>query len=258
VDAQTQRRESSADDVCFSFDAYRNMLDAALGSGYRFVSYESGPSETASRLCLLRHDVDIDPEAAARIAHIEYERGVVATYFVMLRSPVYNAFGRASEQFFREITALGHHIGLHYDIAFGPDNRHAEESIRREADVLGSMLGVEVNTFSFHQPMFGSADARSVRPEGMISAFDFPGFVYLSDANKAVPEGSFVRLFREAAIPRIQLCIHPIWWATDDPDADVADLWDEAILAAMRRSQEQLLATERGFGPPRSITIARR
>jgi hypothetical protein len=257
VGGQPDQQGTPAEDA-FSFAAYRRMLDAARDSGYRFVAYDDDHPDDGSRLCLLRHDVDIDPEAAARIARIEHECGVAATYFVMVRSPVYNAFGRANEMFFREIVDLGHRIGLHYDLAFRPYVRPTDEWIRREAAVLESMLGVEVNVVSFHQPTFGAEDARSVQSEGMISAFDFPGFVYVSDANKAMPEGSFVRLFSEALIQRIHLCIHPIWWATDDPTADVADLWDEAIIATLTRSQQQILATERGFGPPRSITIVRR
>jgi hypothetical protein len=49
--------------------------------------------------------------------------------------------------------------------------------------------------------------------------------------------------------------VHPIWWATDDPDATTEQLWTEAILRNLERSQEQLLASEGAFGGPRRFSI---
>jgi hypothetical protein len=248
--------EVPPEDACFTRDAYRSMLDAALASGYRFVAYtETEPD--AERTCLLRHDVDVDPEAALELARIEHERGVSATFFVMTRSPVYNAFGRANQTLLREIASLGHWIGLHFDVAFRPDDAPIQEWIAREADVLASMLGTAIAAVSFHQPMLSEVNPSEIRVEGLVSAFDFPGFVYLSDANKALREGSFIRLFRDATIPRIHLCIHPIWWATDDASADPMDLWDRALERTLGRAQAQIVATERAFGTTRRISISR-
>lgn len=249
--------ELPPEDACFTRGAFARMLDAALASGYRFLGYsEAGAGVDGDRLCLLRHDVDVDPAAALELAEIEAGRGVQATYFVMLRSPLYNALGRANQTLLREIAQLGHWIGLHFDVAFTPDNRPAIDWLETEADVLATMLGVPVESVSFHQPMLGTADPRSIRSERLVSAFDFPGFVYVSDANKALREGSFIQLFREARIPRIQLCIHPVWWATDDPNASLEALWDAAIVANLNRSQEQIVATERGYGLRRVFTIS--
>jgi hypothetical protein len=246
-----------ADDACFTFDAYRRMLEVAASSEYRFATYDGPFPGDESRTCILRHDVDVDPGAAAALARIEQAAGVVATYFVMVRSPVYNTFARANQTFLREISNLGHRIGLHYDVAFRPDGRPASEWIRREAELLGAMLGVDVNVVSFHQPGLSDEDPRTISTGGLVSAYDFPGFTYVSDANKAMREGSFISLFRDARIRKIHLCIHPVWWATDDPHADVMDLWDGAILANLERSQEQILATERAYGARRVYRVGR-
>jgi hypothetical protein len=247
------------DDACFTRAAYETMLDSALASGYRFVSYEEALSDsTTERLCVLRHDIDVDPGAAAEMAEIEATRGVRGTYFVMTRSAVYNAFGRANQTLLRRIAERGHWIGLHYDLAFKPDDASVTHWIDTEAKTLAAMLGVEVRCVSFHQPMLAEDEARTAQPEGLVSAFDFPGLTYISDANKALPEGSLLRLFREASIPRIHLCIHPLWWMTDDPDATVEKLWDQAIIANLGRSQEQILATEKRFGSARTWSVSYR
>jgi hypothetical protein len=251
------RTVGDTEDTCFTRDAYRRMLDAGIASGYRFAAFDDDVAELGPRVCLLRHDVDVDPGAARELAEIEHARGVRATYFVMLRSPLYNALGRANQTLFREIASLGHWIGLHYDLAFRPDDSPIEDWIEREAEVLATMLGTDVRVVSFHQPMQSTVPASEVRVERLVSAFDFPGFVYVSDANKGLREGSFIALFRDARIPRLHVCIHPIWWATDDPDADPMDLWDAAIVANLERSQAQVAATERAFGRARVVTLQR-
>src|SRR2546423_11193563 len=126
------------------------MLDTALASGYSFVGYDEATGTTSPKLCILRHDIDVDPGAALELAEIEAARGVRGTYFVMTRSPVYNAFGRANHTMLRRIAELGHWIGLHYDIAFTPGEGSVEHWIESEANVLATMLGVEVGSVSFH------------------------------------------------------------------------------------------------------------
>jgi hypothetical protein len=246
---------SRLEDTCFTRGAYRRMLEAALGSDYAFVPYvQTEPLET-ERACILRHDVDVDPGAALELARIEHELGVRSTYFVMTRSPIYNAFGRANQTLLREIADLGHWIGLHYDVAFRPDGSPVDGWIKAEAEVLATMLCTTVKTVSFHQPMLSDEHPSRIRVDGLVSAFDFPGFVYVSDANKVLREGSLVRMFRESSIPRLHLCIHAEWWVTDDPHLSPGELWDEALLRNLHRSQEQILATERGFGSPRTFSI---
>jgi hypothetical protein len=242
-------------DECFTRGAYARMLDVALASGYVFVPYHDPRPVGRERLCLLRHDIDVDPAKAVELARIENGLGIRSTYFVMVRSAMYNPFGRANQTLLREIAELGHWIGLHYDVAFVPPGRTATEWIGIEADVLATMLGVKVRSVSFHQPMLSELRPSDLRQQQLVSAFDFPGFTYVSDANRQLREGSFIRLFRQATYERLQLCIHPVWWATDDPDATPLELWDAAIVSNFNRSQEQMLATERAYGPARIVSL---
>jgi len=89
----------------FSPEGYKEMLKAALASGYNFLSFSDTARFTAEKVCLLRHDIDADLEAARDMALMESRVGVRATYFLMLRSPIYNLFGRANSQFVHQIIA---------------------------------------------------------------------------------------------------------------------------------------------------------
>src|SRR2546425_7522821 len=136
----------------FSLDGFRRLLQAGLDNDYAFVPFEDHESYDAERVCLLRHDVDSDPGAALAMARVEAELGVVATYFFMLRSPLYNVFGRANHELVEAVLDLGHRLGLHYDPGFEPraGRTHTGE-ISVELDVLERMFGVRPGAVSFHQ-----------------------------------------------------------------------------------------------------------
>ena len=237
----------------YTRDGFRALLATALAAGYAFVSFDAADA-SAERVCLLRHDVDADLGAALELAEIEAEARVRATYFLMLRSPLYNLFGRANHRIAETIVGLGHWLGLHYDPAFPSGARDASEAVALEARILSDEFGVPVRAVSFHQPASAEGVAE-VRPPGLVSAFDLPGFRYVSDANKVVACGELFRLFRERRHDRIQLLVHPLWWATDDGGLAAERLWERAILANLERTQEQLTATERAYGAARAFRI---
>jgi hypothetical protein len=229
----------------FTRSGYADLLAQALDAGYEFGFYDDVPD--APRVCLLRHDVDADLGAAAELARIEHDAGVRATYFCMLRSPLYNLFARANVELVQEIVGFEHAIGLHYDVGVVPNAaRTHDEQVVVEARALSDLLGLPIRVVSFHQPS-ANPRAAEIQTPGLVSAYDFDGFEYVSDTNKAEE-------FADLELPpRVQLLVHPLWWATDDPGASTEELWDAAILANVRRAQGQLVATERAYGPARDV-----
>lgn len=241
---------------CFTRVGYRGLLEAALAGGYRFLSFaDPATSDAAPRACLLRHDVDVDPWAALELARIEADVAISSTYFVMLRSPFYNLLGRANHEMIEEIIDLGHHVALHYDVAFQPrGGRTHEQEIEVQATAMSSLFGVPVEAVSFHQPSH-APDAKVIRPSGLVCAFDYPGYTYVTDANKADRVREVPEALARGEYDRLQLLIHPVWWATDDPDATTGALFEEALLRNLSRSQDQIVRTERAFGAPRAFRI---
>ena len=94
-----------------------SLLRPLEAGGYGFARYGERPS---GRHVLWRHDVDVSMHRAARLAEIEAERGVVATYFVNPRSVFYNLLEPEIEVLLRRIRSLGHEIGLHFDAGAYP------------------------------------------------------------------------------------------------------------------------------------------
>src|SRR4051794_40605096 len=88
----------------FTHDAYREILEAALESGYQFISFPALAEHRRRNdlVCLLRHDCDNDLVAAVEIARIEEQLNVRSTYFLMLRSALYNLLSPTNMALARE------------------------------------------------------------------------------------------------------------------------------------------------------------
>ena len=57
----------------------------------------------------LRHDVDLYPERSLRVARIEAEEGMQATYYFRMVPESYD------EMIIKQIVSLGHRAGYHYE-----------------------------------------------------------------------------------------------------------------------------------------------
>jgi len=237
----------------FSLDGFRRLLQAGLDNVYAFVAFEDHESCDGDRVSLLRHDVDSDPGAALAMARVEAELGVVATYFFMLRSPLYNVFGRANHELVEAVLDLGHRLGLHYDPGFEPraGRTHTGE-ISVELDVLERMFGVRPGAVSFHQAS-QVPGGMEIEVHGAVKANMLPGYHFVADPNRSNWVLEAFEFFRIGEHPKLQLLAHPMWWA--DPLRAPEELWERAVLSNWERSQEQLLAHEGAYGPRRAFRV---
>lgn len=245
-------------DDMFTLHSYEALLDLAQMNGYAFLSFDDPQRFNDRAVCLLRHDIDVDLGAAVQLAEIEAKAGIKATYFLMLRSPVYNLFSRSNHRFVERLLVLGHYLGLHYDEGFQPaGDQPLGDLIYFEADILGRTFGVQVKSVSFHQPSPAFLE-RNLDLPGLINTYnreDLRGFTYLSDSNKSWVKGSPLSFFAHREPLKIHLLIHPIWWNYRRSDLTTEAIWDLGLLANWNRCQEQLLATERAYGGPRRFQI---
>ncbi len=247
---------TSARTSVFTRSELREMLAAGRDSGYDFRPFErrTEPGEPA---CLLRHDIDLDLGAAADVAAVEAKLGVRATYFLMLRSPGYNLFSRSNHRFVEEIISYGHWIGLHFDQGFSAGARSVEEQVQVEAQILEQMFDIEVRVVSFHQP--GPKVLRNeIEVAPLINTYDqrdMAGFTYVSDSNMMWREQTGRDIFSGILHRRLHILIHPMWWVSDDPGVTTQQAFNRALTANLERMQEQMLQTERAYGPPRRFDI---
>lgn len=241
----------------FSKKSYINILRQAQESGYIFCPFDSDLLRNSDgRLCLLRHDIDVDIGAAMEMAKIEQGIGVRSTYFFMLRSPVYNLLSRVNHDMVKKILDMGHWIGLHYDNGYNPGHERSEVSwIDFEAEFIERLFDRNITAVSFHQP---AADVLSgqVRTGNRMNTYTDAtgfGFHYLSDSNRIFRESPF-DVFKNKNYERLQLLIHPMWWVHENCSA-TEDVWDQAIVSNFIRAQHQILETERAYGAQREFKI---
>lgn len=96
----------------FTYEIYEELIDAYIKSSYHLTSYEAFVNEGgdySKRTVILRHDVDKRPQHALDVARIEHSKGVIGTYYFRVVPESFD------EAVIREIAALGHEIGYHYE-----------------------------------------------------------------------------------------------------------------------------------------------
>ena len=111
----------------FTISKYRELLEALLEAGYKFLTMEeslqsavSSQQSAVSNIppssngwgrgeIILRHDVDLKPENSLLTAQLEHTLGIRATYYFRI-VPESN-----QPKIIEQIAALGHEIGYHYE-----------------------------------------------------------------------------------------------------------------------------------------------
>src|SRR5437016_143830 len=106
---------------------------SALALACAHWSFESFGTASTKPHVLWRHDIDVSPNRALRLAEIERERGLRATYFFLLHSNFYNCLESATRDIMRGIAGRSHDIGLHFEAAFYPEIDGLEALERRIA-----------------------------------------------------------------------------------------------------------------------------
>lgn len=195
----------------FSYVAYEGMLDLLAKEGYRFCTYHTWRG--TEKPVILRHDIDFSLSRVLPMARAEANQGVRSTYFFLLRGDFYNVFSREASGVFRELTRLGHDIGLHFDETLYPDDCDFPSQIAREAAVLEIACGAPVGSVSMHRPS-EKALAEDWKIPGLENAYSseyFRAFKYVSDSRMHWRE-PVVDIIRSQEYDRLHILTHPFWY----------------------------------------------
>jgi hypothetical protein len=208
----------------FTYDAYRQLLELARAGRRNLRFRDVTVGDDAGGYFILRHDVDFSPEAALRMAEFESRLGVRATYFLLFSADFYNLLSAAYCGLPRRLVALGHEVGLHYDLACYDIIRRDRplEVLQHQAAALSQLSGERVHSIAMHNPSVYGADALQ-HAGGFINAYD-PKYsreiAYFSDSCGAWRNETAAMLQTGALPERFQLLIHPIFW-----DQGPGDRW---------------------------------
>lgn len=131
----------------FTRENYRRLLRLARQT-YAFRTYANFGQDEC--FVLWRHDVDYSVHAAQKMARIEAEEGVVTTYLLHLHNVYYNLLEREVTDCVRDILALGHEIGLHFDTDYHQiaDDEQLATWLQREARVLEEFYPIHVKAYN--------------------------------------------------------------------------------------------------------------
>lgn len=204
----------------FTETGYRCLLRLAKARWQlsNFADYKK-----AGKICLWRHDIDFSVHRAYRLAQIEMEEGVKATYFIHLHNMFYNLLEDTNMILISRIRDLGHDIGLHFDPAFWAARIETENDMNAwltfEQKILQQTFQVEIRAFSFHNPNIGnwlSMDKDEM--SGMINAYGRyfkQNYGYCSDSNGYWRFSRLKDVLEMGRENKLQVLTHPAWWTLD-------------------------------------------
>ena len=159
----------------FTIKSYRSLLEAFQKAGYRFQTFEEFMEHPAEgKTVVMRHDVDEKARNALKMAQLEHELGIRATYFfrIVKQSNV--------PEVICGIAALGHEIGYHYeDLATAEgDVEKATEAFRKNLAYFREYY--PVRSVCMHGSSTSKYDNRLLWERHSLAEFGLVGEPYLS------------------------------------------------------------------------------
>lgn len=202
----------------FTYSAYKRMLQMLRDCGYAFSDYRNYAAN--GRAVILRHDIDMTPAEAVKMATLENSLGANAVYFVLTTSDLYNAFSAKNISRLKELLRLGHEVGLHFDeTVCDADCENADhasnmiQAIKLEAGRLSEAIGTEVTSVSMHRPSKLTLES-DLRIPGIINSYGiefFKGFKYVSDSRMRWRE-DVEEVIRSGRYERLHILTHAFWY----------------------------------------------
>jgi hypothetical protein len=208
----------------FSLREYTCLIRTFMNYGYKCRSLSDLRAEEAG--LFLRHDVDLCPWRALKMARLEADIGVTSTYYFLVSTEFYNVADANVRSLLRDITNQGHRIGLHFDASRYCSDSELECEALNEVTLLERCINATVDSISFHRPA-PEFRGRLGRFAGLRHAYE-PDFFnvigYVSDSNGAFNFGHPLDLPQVANRRAIQLLTHPIWWVGSEEEDHIAKL----------------------------------
>ena len=178
----------------FTLSIYKQLLETLIKNKYNFLTVEeyfrSSLSRTQSNnVLLMRHDVDRKPQNALRMAKLEHDLGIKATYYFRTIPKTFKS------DIIKEIAELGHEIAYHYE-NLAETNGNYELAIKDFEKNLAELRKiVPIKNIAMHGSPMSKWDSRDLwkkynyKDYGITSEpyFDinFDKVLYITDAGRS-------------------------------------------------------------------------
>lgn len=215
--------------INFDLNGYRYLINVIENSYNEIVNFREAVSlnnknSSVSGFCCLRHDIDYCLESALKMAYLERDMGISASYFFLIDSNNYNVLSTRSSEIILEISRMGHEIALHFDIGMYPEHM-IKNMINLHASILETIISQKICSISYHNP--GKIGLSSLSKEdlcyGYFNAYSekFNSiYYYTSDSLCHFKDINFLNKIEAKTMQNIHLLIHPIWWIIDENARD--------------------------------------
>ncbi len=172
----------------FTLKTYKTLLNSLLRQGFSFQRFDKYLENPMPKSIILRHDVDRLPLNSLRIAQLENSIGISGTYYFRAVSE------SRDEGIIKEVAALGHETGYHYE-CLTTCKGNFEEAIKDfEKNLTRLRAVVPVTTICMHGSPLSKYDSRFLWEKydfvdyGIIGEpyfdIDFSEVLYLTDTGR--------------------------------------------------------------------------
>lgn len=198
----------------FTYTNYEFMLDLLKEKNYIICNYSN--HSRFKKCVILRHDIDFTLQKALDFAKLENLKNISSTYFILLSTNFYNIFSKESFEILKEISNLGHHIGLHFDEKRYEINDIESLSfyVNKEKDILEDILGDKIQAVSMHRPSKWILE-NDINFDDIINTYSnhfLKDFKYLSDSRMSWRENA-LGIIEQESFERLHILIHPFWYS---------------------------------------------
>ena len=200
----------------YTYSWYLEVLKELKKEEYVLSNYSDW--KKSSKSVIVRHDIDMDLQAAVDLAKVENEfwQGAnKAVYFVLISTEFYSVFTKKSKEKLKKIMELGGEIGLHFD-----ETQYDEcttdnlcRLIENEKKILESVVECKVNVVSMHRPSKRLLEEK-ITVEGAENVYDglyFKDMKYVSDSRRNWRE-NVQETIKSGKYSRLHILTHPIWY----------------------------------------------
>ena len=203
----------------FTFENYRRLIQLAKAKGFQFILHKDEFVPERKDI-IWRHDVEFEPDYALRMAQIESKEGLKATYFFQLHSPYYNVVDPHYREVFNKIKDLGHCVGLHFDSAYWgiTDESQLNDYIILDKEYLEKNMGVEIDTFSFHNTTPFTQSCLEYRYGGLINVYSSyfkEHYYYCADSLGYWRFDRLEDVLNDDKVQHLQVLTHDANWSED-------------------------------------------
>ncbi len=140
----------------YTIEIYIELIQTLKKLNYSFQTFDNFLRNPKSKTIILRHDVDLLPSNSLKFAKIQYELGIVGTYYFRAVPESWD------ENVIKKISELGHEVGYHYEnlTTCNGDLKKGIQDFEKNLNDLRALT--EVTTICMHGSPMSKYDSKDL------------------------------------------------------------------------------------------------